>query len=604
MCSRTRGAVHSLRVGGQERCFSVVLGDHGPRPAPVLIMHHGLTGDASQFCSGAFADAAYDRGFALVCTAAMGGSWHFDDPKACLASRSASDLMYVAQVIGELENQPEVFDARRIFQAGFSQGALFAAYASFCLESETVGFGQAGSAYAPAKLRVVPTSPPLRTCMWCNHNDVHCHSMEGILIEAGHQATSVWHERGGHSYPHPWVPALVDCLHIFEAASPFPPLPPVVPLPPSPPPRSPSPLPPLSPPVAPFPSPPPTIPPAIPPRPLLPPPPPPPPSPPPSPSSPPHWCHSPLVKWLVKCSELHATAPPTDATQALADADPQASTAGESPAAAPLPNELAHASARASAQASAQAASAQAALAHASARASAQAASAQASAPADGGGVVMQVRLLGVALTAGVGLGLLIIAVLWATTRRAMRKSHQWLRVPRAHDLEHEIEHEAGREINHEAGREVGHPPEPPALALARGGEKGGVPGSRGQRCCSMPRERGPSAGAATAPVVAPPGPASAVPPAVTPPVKLGALDGMVRVKMPARGRVAAREQRPQETRAQLHPLHLALMQRSTEPSAYGSTVGVDTIVGMHVGQMGSGNLQNRDEYADSAVEI
>ena len=91
-------------------------------------MHHGLTGDASQFCSGPFADAAFDRGFALVCTAALGGSWQFGDPKACLASSNAIDLLYVAQVIGALEASAEIYDARRIFQAGFSQGALFAGY--------------------------------------------------------------------------------------------------------------------------------------------------------------------------------------------------------------------------------------------------------------------------------------------------------------------------------------------------------------------------------------------------------------------------------------------------------------------------------------------
>jgi hypothetical protein len=34
--------------------------------------------------------------------------------------------------------------------------------ASFCDDAEVAGFGQTGSALAPYKFRVVPTSPPLR----------------------------------------------------------------------------------------------------------------------------------------------------------------------------------------------------------------------------------------------------------------------------------------------------------------------------------------------------------------------------------------------------------------------------------------------------------
>ena len=138
----------------------------GTPPLPLLIFHHGMGGDASQFCGEHFARQAEANGFALACTEAIGGGWHFpSDPHLCAADASLGfDVDYVATIISELSERPTI-DAQRVFQIGFSQGALFAAYASFCLEAETVGFGQSGSSYAPAKLLVFPTSPPLRACL-------------------------------------------------------------------------------------------------------------------------------------------------------------------------------------------------------------------------------------------------------------------------------------------------------------------------------------------------------------------------------------------------------------------------------------------------------
>ena len=101
MCSNTVGQVHHVLIGGAQRCFSVVHSPSARRPSPVLIMHHGLTGDASQFCGGTFAQQALEAGIALVCSEAMHGSWGFASPLACLQANDAKDLRYVASIIGD-----------------------------------------------------------------------------------------------------------------------------------------------------------------------------------------------------------------------------------------------------------------------------------------------------------------------------------------------------------------------------------------------------------------------------------------------------------------------------------------------------------------------
>lgn len=134
-------------------------------------MHHGSTGDATQFCSDAtFVSQAQDFGLALVCTSAPSGKW---DLEPCAASH---DVRYVQHIVDWLAMAPERFDMARLFQAGFSQGALFAAQASFCLAQYFVGFGQSGSSAAPHRLSVPSTSPPLRACIWVSEPTTvpHC----------------------------------------------------------------------------------------------------------------------------------------------------------------------------------------------------------------------------------------------------------------------------------------------------------------------------------------------------------------------------------------------------------------------------------------------
>ena len=334
MCSNGQGTVTTLTVGNVRRCFKVLLSHSANRPAPVLLMHHGRSGSAGQFCSGRFAIDAMARGVALVCTEALGGDWRFGDPEDCLDARGSADLLYLSRVIDSLAEEPELYDESRVFSAGFSQGALMAAYASFCLASMFVGFGQSGSAFAPRKLHIVPSTPPLRVCIWCDHNDPHCHlggsqigtSYTAAMVAAGHDVhQSFFHSPNAHSYPHPWLGLLVDCLQIFEGASPLPPRPPLPPCAPK-----------LPAPVQPPQTPPPSQ--AAPPRPALPPAQPPPRSPPPRltllPPQPPRppvapaTCH--LPAWVTRCDELLdgldatevATGPLAVARQRLAHGGP------------------------------------------------------------------------------------------------------------------------------------------------------------------------------------------------------------------------------------------------------------------------------------------
>lgn len=165
-----------------------------------------------------------------MCTAAIRGDWRFGDPERCLNDNNAVDLRYVNSIIARLKSEPHKYDALRIFHAGFSQGALFAAYVSFCLDADTVGFAQAGSSNAPVKLRVLPTSPPLLACIWCNRDDSHCHPIDGLMINAGHRASLHW-SHGGHRVPGQWGEHIVDCLHVMDPARPT--APPTAPSPPA-----------------------------------------------------------------------------------------------------------------------------------------------------------------------------------------------------------------------------------------------------------------------------------------------------------------------------------------------------------------------------------
>jgi predicted esterase len=164
---------------GRPRCFCITEPKRALEPRPVILMHHGHGVEAAKFCIGPMRQAAAVRGVVLVCTTALNGSWQLphianlrtigvggESPAdgfgpiaptdalrhvnpmgfdGCEVSRSP-DLEYVASIVGFLQAHPRRFDVRRIFQAGFSQGAIFAAYASFCLRQMGVpvaGFAQA-----------------------------------------------------------------------------------------------------------------------------------------------------------------------------------------------------------------------------------------------------------------------------------------------------------------------------------------------------------------------------------------------------------------------------------------------------------------------------
>lgn len=257
-CPGSAGVSRSVDVAGTSRCFRLVTpSSSGGGASPVLLMMHGRTGDASQFCTQDFASTATSYGLALVCLQAIAGNWQFgqlpwddvhDDFGLAVDSTGnacddddSDDLAYVRTVLSYLEDESDAsgssaYDASRFFVAGFSQGALMAALTAFCVVP-IAGLGQAGSSFGRAKFRVAPTSPPLRVCVWCNRDDSACKPMDGYLEEAGHDVMMRWSRSGGHSVPNNWARKLAGCLRVDELRGDSPPDPP----PQLPPPASPSP---------------------------------------------------------------------------------------------------------------------------------------------------------------------------------------------------------------------------------------------------------------------------------------------------------------------------------------------------------------------------
>lgn len=190
-------------------------------------MYHGLYGTSAQFCNDQWAHESVTRTFALICTAALTGVWQFGPASCnvrdsdCGVPCSSSDTEYTLAIVAWLAQRSATYDGTRVFQAGFSQGSLFAVYNSFCLEQHVVGFGQANSHYVPMLLHIAPTSPPLRACIWCNRDDPRCRNVgDELMLSAGHAVTTNWRDRGGHRLPLDWPDGLVDCIDLFSAASP------------------------------------------------------------------------------------------------------------------------------------------------------------------------------------------------------------------------------------------------------------------------------------------------------------------------------------------------------------------------------------------------
>eukprot|EP00966_Prymnesium_polylepis_P292432 6753638-Prymnesium_polylepis.2 len=216
-----------VRLGEVKRCFclSEPRRDGANWPAPVVVMHHGKGTDGSRFCVSPLRHAAVLRGVAVVCTNALNSSWVIGMPSATTLPASdgcrlsdSRDLEYVSAIMHFLSQNPRRFDTRRVFQAGFSQGGLFAAYAAFCLRAHgwpVAGFGQAGAGFSDTLRHVVrPVQPSMRACIWCSRNDEYCTPMEMLsaLNEAGHHAEMYWTGYSGHDYPHPWMPRLIECV--------------------------------------------------------------------------------------------------------------------------------------------------------------------------------------------------------------------------------------------------------------------------------------------------------------------------------------------------------------------------------------------------------
>ena len=211
ICSGT-GVQQRLQIGSSVRCFLLnePVSAAQQQAPPVVILAHGMQAGSGQMCSVDNVRDAAAFGYALICTQASGGTWEFDQLPSDTAKNACSskDVQYYESLFGWLADRSDRFDPRRIFLAGFSQGAIITALVAFCRPSVVSGVFQLASSYQPDRLHVVATSPPLRVCTVCDYPaDGWCHPMDDVLAAAGHEAHFFQRAGMGHAWPADGAPS-------------------------------------------------------------------------------------------------------------------------------------------------------------------------------------------------------------------------------------------------------------------------------------------------------------------------------------------------------------------------------------------------------------
>ena len=157
-CSGRPGfTTYTWTVADQERCFTVYTPDRAG-PLPVMIQMNCYARNRLQQSGCApgtpLVEAADTYGFVAVCASATDGNWTFgndgvsndDNPTPC-ADEDSKDIVYLRGLFDTLSalGDAGTLDADRIYTWGFSQNAMFAAYASICFPQHIVGVWQGGS---------------------------------------------------------------------------------------------------------------------------------------------------------------------------------------------------------------------------------------------------------------------------------------------------------------------------------------------------------------------------------------------------------------------------------------------------------------------------
>ena len=156
-CNVTDGAIDKqvlyLTDGtGNRRCVTVLtpkVHANASSPMPVLFYFHGAGGNAGHCgmtpdASGvALQDYARRYGFVLVCGEALqdaygtGGLWAIPEvmtqrsgPRC--SPKDTEDNVYMRNVVTRLEQQPSIYDTKRMFTSGCSMGSAFSEFIGQC----------------------------------------------------------------------------------------------------------------------------------------------------------------------------------------------------------------------------------------------------------------------------------------------------------------------------------------------------------------------------------------------------------------------------------------------------------------------------------------
>ena len=157
-CSGEPGfTTYTWVVDDQQRCFTIYTPNR-PEPLPVMVQMDcyaqnrlgpgGCTPDSD------LVEAAEHYGFVAVCASSTDGNWTFgndgiindDYPTPC-SEDDSKDIVYLRGLLNTLTNlgSQGVLDSERMYAWGFSQNAMFAAYAAICFPDEIIGVWQGGS---------------------------------------------------------------------------------------------------------------------------------------------------------------------------------------------------------------------------------------------------------------------------------------------------------------------------------------------------------------------------------------------------------------------------------------------------------------------------
>jgi hypothetical protein len=273
-CSAEPGfTTYTWDVAGQQRCFTVYV-PPSSEPLPTVVAMNcyaqNALGGGGCVRNSPMIRAADAHGFAAVCASATDGNWEFGNdgvvnasiPTPCSESDS-KDIRYLQGLLDTLADigADGTLDFDRIYTSGFSQNAMFAAYAGVCFPGSFEGVWQGGSGlyvdgvtsplpqsegacrrsdfleYGPACQTVAPCTDceyfpvypapapdPLQSCIMAYEDDGLFETigpMYDAMTAEGHEPTLLaFADVGrGHAGPLEEWPWIVSCLGVTDTCS-------------------------------------------------------------------------------------------------------------------------------------------------------------------------------------------------------------------------------------------------------------------------------------------------------------------------------------------------------------------------------------------------